>query len=160
MSCSGAVAVCQEVLTNVVLTVMIMTIVMLITHLLLMSMMFAYTPITAQPDLNYTAPELVVQPGCGTAASPAADIFSLGAVLYEFLTRAQLVPCGPNDVMGYRGRIGALGMVDMHAVPAALQPLLRGTVAPSPHSRPSALSFAGAQYFQVGGQQRRPTAVC
>lgn len=112
-----------------------------------------------QPDINYTAPELVVQPGCGTAASPAADMFSLGAVLYEFFSRAQLVPCCPNDVMGYRGRIGGLGLVDMHAVPAALQPLLRGMVAPSPHSRPSALSFAGAQYFQVRNDEYRKNTV-
>lgn len=111
-------------------------------------------PRTTQPDINYLAPELVVQPGCGTTATPAVDIFALGAVLYELFTHTQLLPCGPNDVMGYRSRVSALGLADMHRIPAQLQPLLRGMISPSAHARPSALSFAGSAFFQDDPQLR------
>eukprot|EP00955_Chlamydomonas_euryale_P042106 352205-Chlamydomonas_euryale.AAC.15 len=102
----------------------------------------------ARPALQYTAPELVGGFG-GTAtasgvATPAADMFSLGAALYEMLAALapasmsaaaaaaaaggggggeggkavqQLLPVR-NSVQEYRMRLGGLQAADLSAVPA------------------------------------------
>ncbi len=46
-----------------------------------------------QPPLAYVAPELVAS-STQAGITPSSDMFSLGAVAYELLTKRQLLPVG------------------------------------------------------------------
>ncbi|DBA79962.1 TPA: hypothetical protein ACH3X1_008165 [Trebouxia sp. C0004] len=100
------------------------------------------------PGLSYTAPELVVgdQQSVGSLFS-AADIFTLGIVMYEVIAGKQLLDVG-QSIYDYRSKISAFQQVDLSAVSYELQTLLGPMLSLTPAARPSAISITGSQYFQ------------
>ncbi|KAL0038526.1 hypothetical protein WJX77_009542 [Trebouxia sp. C0004] len=101
-----------------------------------------------RPGLSYTAPELVVgdQQSVGSLFS-AADIFTLGIVMYEVIAGKQLLDVG-QSIYDYRSKISAFQQVDLSAVSYELQTLLGPMLSLTPAARPSAISITGSQYFQ------------
>lgn len=86
-----------------------------------------------RPNLSYSAPELVA--GSQTQSmetSGACDVFSLGCVMYEVLTRRRLLTS--LDTAEYRGVLASMSLVSFDKVPANL--LVR-----RPHSPQSVTSF-------------------
>ncbi|KAA6417121.1 MAG: kinase family, partial [Trebouxia sp. A1-2] len=101
-----------------------------------------------RPALSYTAPELVVgaQQSAGGLFS-AADIFTLGIVMYEVIGDKKLLNVG-QSLYEYRSKISAFQQVDLSAVAYELQSLLGPMLSVTPAARPSAISITGSQYFQ------------
>lgn len=101
-----------------------------------------------KPGLAYTAPELVkgAQQSSGSLYS-AADVFSLGLVMYEVIGEKQLLNVG-QSVYDYTSKIASFHQLDLSAVPYELQTLLGPMLSVAPPARPSAISITGSQYFQ------------
>ncbi|EFN53517.1 hypothetical protein CHLNCDRAFT_136879 [Chlorella variabilis] len=64
--------------------------------------------LAGQPPLPYVAPELVA--GGGAGITGAADVFSLGALAFQLLTRRQLLPVG-HSLGEYESRLHSLTLV-------------------------------------------------
>ncbi|KAL3160085.1 hypothetical protein ABBQ32_010866 [Trebouxia sp. C0010 RCD-2024] len=101
-----------------------------------------------KPALSYTAPELVkgAQQSSGGLFS-AADVFSLGVVMYEVIGEKQLLNVG-QSAYDYYSKIASFHQLDLSCVPYELQTLLGPMLSVAPSARPSAISITGSQYFQ------------
>ena len=116
-------------------------------------------PLPLTPRLAYVAPELILGArgsrgggGGHSAATPAADVFSLGALHYELLTGKKWleIPDQAQTVGEYEGAVAktsAASHGNGAAVDAAAAAAVRAATARDPSLRPCAGAFAASQYF-------------
>ena len=97
------------------------------------------------PALAYTAPEIVA----GGVPTPAADVFSLCALLHELLERKPLLACG-GDLLSYKREVERIGTGAGSAfprVPAAERRDLCLALAPNAAIRPASAALGGVPFF-------------
>ncbi len=98
----------------------------------------AHADIGAQPDLwSYAAPELIL----GSAPSPAADMYGLGAILFELCVGDPF----PNENLD-----GALTKLD--GAPRALAKVVEALLSPNPEARLNATRAAALLRQSADGQ--------
>jgi len=114
---------------------------------------------------NYLAPELCIQP---VREGPAADVFALGAMLFECLTGRVPYPARTaEDAIRLRKRRRALDLSDYRGNwPPRVVELVRAMLAREPHDRPTAsmlvrelvhieLALISARQSRIGLLRRR-----
>eukprot|EP00897_Mesotaenium_endlicherianum_P003546 jgi/Mesen1/3219/ME001865S02420 len=102
-----------------------------------------------QPLLNFCAPEVTRGASSSTTAGEVrtnADVFSLGLLAYQLVTKRQLLSC-QNNLKTYMAKVSFLSGEPLPGVPPDLLGDLWGMLALDASARPSALAFGGSQYF-------------
>lgn len=102
------------------------------------------------PLLAYTAPEVV----SGAAPTPAADVFSVAALLHELLARSPLLRCG-HDMLAYKRDVESIGTLGAFAgVEAGPRRDLLLALSANPSHRPAAAALLGVPFFTADVQVR------
>ncbi|KAJ1447459.1 kinase-like domain-containing protein [Pelagophyceae sp. CCMP2097] len=113
--------------------------------------------LTAGPRLTYSAPEITVDSQCQRRVTPAADVFALGAVLYEALGRAAsrsfpplLDGCG-DSVYKHRSLVAQrlAENLRLDALPPQATDCVQRALAPMAEIRPDAHAMRGSPAFHT-----------
>ncbi|OZJ04724.1 hypothetical protein BZG36_01781 [Bifiguratus adelaidae] len=103
-----------------------------------------HLPAFAQRNLDYLAPEFVLEDKVDTAN----DMFSLGCLIYSVYNKAATLMNTFGNLRTYEKKVSALQTLDYHNLPAKLRDLMRLLVTRDPRQRISAVDFQKSSYFE------------
>ncbi len=101
---------------------------------------------------GYMAPEQCVD---ASTVGPAADVFALGAVLYECLSGMPAFPCESIVEMVAKASSGTLAPIGREGIPAGLEAIVRRALAPDPSER---FADGAALARALGARDGKPAA--
>ncbi len=124
---------------------------------------FAFATLAAEgakgpdPDVRFRAPEQLR----GEAASEAADLFALGALLYEALAGVPTFSGDTPAAVKVRVEVGRYEPLDAirGGLPPALVEIVHGLLSPRPEDRPTATRVVGVLSMIAGRAERAREAL-
>jgi len=118
----------------------------------------ATLPGTPLGTLGYAAPEQLVDGHCATAR---ADVFALGALLFEAVTGRQAMPAQSlHDALRQaNGRLWRSHAAEMDHVPPRLRQLVHDSLSPDPSERPASGHAFAVELATSGLPRSVPAAV-
>ncbi len=117
----------------------------------------ATLPGTPLGTLGYAAPEQLVDGHCATAR---ADVFALGALLFEAVTGRQAMPAHrlPDALRQANGRLWREHAAEMDHVPPRLRQLVHDSLSPDPSERPASGHAFAVELAASGWSAGTPAA--